>query len=185
MTRITPLNIPDVLLIEPAKSGDHRGFLSETYNQRALAEAGFARPFVQDNHSFSQRRGTVRGMHFQAPPHAQDKLIRVTRGAALDIAVDLRRSSPTFGQHVAVELSAENWRQLLIPKGFAHGFQTLTEDCEVLYKVSDYYAPASERGVMWNDPDLGVAWAMTGDDVILKPGDTKWPRLDELDSPFD
>ena len=185
MTRITPQSIPDVLLIEPARSGDHRGFLSETYNQRVLAEAGFTRPFVQDNHSFSRQRGTLRGMHFQIPPHTQDKLIRVTRGVVLDVAVDLRRSSPTFGQHVAVELSADNWRQLLIPKGFAHGFQTLTDDCEVLYKVSDYYAPAAERGVMWNDPALGIDWPMTGDEVILKPGDTRWPLLADLAHDFD
>ncbi|OYX04392.1 MAG: dTDP-4-dehydrorhamnose 3,5-epimerase [Caulobacter vibrioides] len=182
MTLVTPQAVPDVLLIEPKKFGDERGFFSETYNAKVLAEAGFAALFVQDNHSRSPAKGTVRGLHFQAPPFAQDKLLRVTRGAILDVAVDIRKGSPTYGQSVAVELSAENWRQLLVPKGFAHGFQTLTEDCEVLYKVTDYYAPASEAGLLWNDPALGIAWP--GIEPVINARDAAWPALADFKTPF-
>jgi len=184
MTKVTPLAIPDVLLVEPVRHGDERGFFSETYSKRALAEAGFDAEFVQDNHSRSPKKGTVRGLHFQAPPFAQDKLLRVTRGAILDVAVDIRVGSPTYGQAVAVELSAENWRQLLVPKGFAHGFQTLTEDCEVLYKVTDYYAPASEAGLLWSDPALGVDWPLGTADAFINARDAAWPILADLRSPF-
>jgi dTDP-4-dehydrorhamnose 3,5-epimerase len=128
------------MLFEPKRFNDHRGFFSETFSRRALAAIGFDLEFVQENHSLSSQSGVVRGLHFQAPPHGQDKLVRVTRGRILDVAVDIRKGSPTFGRHVAVELSAENWRQLLVPKGFAHGFCTLEPDCEVVYKVTDYYA---------------------------------------------
>ncbi|OJU13194.1 MAG: dTDP-4-dehydrorhamnose 3,5-epimerase [Caulobacterales bacterium 68-7] len=181
--RITPLAIPDLLLIEPRKHGDERGFFSETFSAAALAEAGFTRAFVQDNHSRSPKRGTVRGLHFQAPPHAQDKLLRVAAGAILDVAVDIRVGSPTYGQAVAVELSAANWRQLLVPKGFAHGFVTLTDDCDVLYKVTDYYAPASEGGLLWNDPALGIDWPADLQPLI-NDRDAAWPALAEFDSPF-
>ena len=184
MTKVTPQAIPEVLLIEPAKHGDERGFFSETYNARALAEAGFEGVFVQDNHSRSPKKGTVRGLHFQAPPFAQDKLLRVTRGAILDVAVDIRVGSPTFGRSVAVELSAENWRQLLVPKGFAHGFQTLTDDCDVLYKVTDFYAPQAEGGLLWSDPAFGVDWPLTGDQVSINARDASFPTLAELQSPF-
>jgi dTDP-4-dehydrorhamnose 3,5-epimerase len=184
MTTITPQAVPEILLIEPKRFGDERGFFSETYSAKALAEAGFAHAFVQDNHSRSPKRGTVRGLHFQAPPHAQDKLLRVTRGAILDVAVDIRRGSPTYGKSVAVELSAENWRQLLVPKGFAHGFLTLTEDCEVLYKVTDYYAPASEAGLLWSDPALGVDWPIGGEAPLINARDAAWPALADFDSPF-
>ena len=184
MTTITPLAIPDVLLITPKKFGDDRGFFSETYSQKALAEAGFDLPFVQDNHSRSPRRGTVRGLHFQAPPFAQDKLLRVTRGTILDVAVDIRPGSKTYGQAVVAELSAENWAQLLVPKGFAHGFCTLTEDCEVLYKVTDYYAPDSEAGLLWNDPALGIDWPITAGEAQINARDAGWPTLAELKSPF-
>jgi dTDP-4-dehydrorhamnose 3,5-epimerase len=184
MIQITPLEIPDILLIEPKRYGDARGFFSETYSRSALAAAGFDREFVQDNHSLSQRRGVLRGLHFQAPPHAQDKLMRVTRGAILDVAVDIRRGSPTFGRHVAIELSADNWRQLLVPRGFAHGFQTLAEDCEVLYKVSDYYAPASEMGLAWDDPALGIAWPLRAE-AFLNDRDMAWPTLANLSPVFD
>jgi len=184
MTRVTPQAVPEVLLIEPVKHGDERGFFSETYNAKVLADAGFSGAFVQDNHSRSPKRGTVRGLHFQAPPHAQDKLLRVTRGAILDVAVDIRRGSPTYGRAVAVELSAENWRQLLVPRGFAHGFQTLTDDCDVLYKVSDYYAPDSEAGVLWCDPDLGIDWPLGAADAFINARDAAWPRLKDFDSPF-
>ena len=183
MTTITPQAVPDVLLIEPRRFGDERGFFSETYSAKVLAEAGFETLFVQDNHSRSPKKGTVRGLHFQAPPFAQDKLLRVTRGAILDVAVDIRKGSPTYGRSVAVELSAENWRQLLVPKGFAHGFQTLTEDCEVLYKVTDYYAPAAEAGLLWSDPALGIAWP-AGVEAGINARDAAWPSLADFDSPF-
>jgi dTDP-4-dehydrorhamnose 3,5-epimerase len=184
MTKVTPQAIPDVLLIEPVRHGDERGFFSETYNARALAEAGFDGVFVQDNHSRSPKKGTVRGLHFQAPPFAQDKLLRVTRGAILDVAVDIRIGSPTYGKAVAVELSAENWRQLLVPKGFAHGFQTLTDDCEVLYKVTDYYAPQSEAGLLWSDPALGIVWPLGTAEAFINARDAGFPTLAELNSPF-
>ncbi len=184
MTKVTPQAVPDVLLVEPQRFGDERGFFSETYNAKVLAASGFDGVFVQDNHSRSPRRGTVRGLHFQAPPFAQDKLLRVTRGAILDVAVDIRRGSPTYGRAVAVELSAENWRQLLVPKGFAHGFQTLTDDCEVLYKVTDYYAPGAEAGLLWSDPALGVAWPLGTAEATFNARDAAWPPLCAFDSPF-
>ena len=171
------------MLIEPKKFGDSRGYFSETYNAGDLVKAGFSHPFVQDNQSLSAKRGTVRGLHFQAPPHAQDKLIRVTRGSILDVAVDIRKASPSFGRHVAVELSAANWKQLLIPKGFAHGFCTLESDTEVLYKVTDFYAPQSDGGILWNDPALDIAWPdFAGSE--LSPKDSALPPLADLDSPF-
>jgi dTDP-4-dehydrorhamnose 3,5-epimerase len=184
MTKVTPQAIPEVLLIEPPRFGDERGFFSETFSRKVFEAAGFANEFVQDNHSRSPRRGTVRGLHFQAPPFAQDKLLRVTRGAILDVAVDIRRGSPTYGQAVAVELSAENWRQLLVPKGFAHGFQTLTDDCEVLYKVTDYYAPAAEAGLLWCDPALRVDWPLGPEAAVINARDAAWPGLAQFDSPF-
>src|SRR5690606_10089998 len=148
--------IPEVKLIVPARHGDTRGFLSETYNKRVLAAAGITVDFLQDNHSLSADSGTVRGLHFQIPPFAQTKLVRVVRGAIYDVAVDLRAGSPTFGRHVAVVLSAEDWNQLLIPAGFAHGFCTLTAEAEVLYKVDQYYSLDHDRGLLWNDPDLAI-----------------------------
>ena len=172
--------IPDVRVLEPAISRDARGFFSEVFNQRRLAEQGIEATFVQDNHSLSVERGVVRGLHFQAPPHAQGKLVRVTRGAILDVAVDIRRGSPTFGQHVAVELSAENWRQLWVPPGFAHGFCTLTANTEVLYKVTDYYAPESESGLAWNDPALAIGWPVRAGEAILSDKDRAYPPLAEL-----
>ena len=181
---ITPLAIADVLLIEPPRFGAARGFFSETYSRRVLAEAGFDREFVQDNHSKSARKGTVRGLHFQIPPHGQDKLLRVVRGAVLDVAVDLRPGSPTYGRHVTAELSADNFRQLLIPVGFAHGFMTLTDDAEVLYKVTGYYAPEAERGLRWNDPALGIAWPVEGAEVTVNARDAAWPLLAEAPSYF-
>ncbi len=179
--RITELELKGVLLVEAVKHGDERGFFSETFRKQAFAEAGFNRDFVQDNQSFSSTRFTVRGLHFQLQPYAQDKLIRATRGAILDVAVDIRPKSSTFGKHVAVELSSDDWRQLLVPRGFAHGFQTLTEECEVQYKVTDYYNPQAERGLLWNDPALGVDWAETCEDkVTVNARDAGWPSLKEL-----
>ena len=182
--KITPLSLPGLLLIEPARHGDERGFFSKTYRRDSLAEAGFDREFVQDNHSRSPRRGTVRGLHFQIPPHAQEKLVRVTRGAVWDVAVDLRRGSPTFGRCAGLELSAENWRQLLVPAGFAHGFMTLTDDCEVLYKVSAYYAPEFERGVRWDDPALAAAWPSRPGEVVVSERDRNWPLLGQAPEYF-
>lgn len=180
MEGITRLAIPEVLLITPRRFGDERGFFSETYSARRLAEAGFDRPFVQDNHSMSSRRGILRGLHFQRPPHMQDKLVRVTRGAVFDVAVDIRSGSPTFGKWVGAELSADNWSQLLIPAGFAHGFVTLTETVEVLYKTTDYYAPETEDGLAWNDPAVGVAWPLDPSEVITNARDGRWSNLDRL-----
>lgn len=176
--------IPDVLIIRPSKHGDHRGFFSETFRASALKDAGVDADWVQDNHSFSATRGVVRALHFQRPPFTQAKLLRVISGALLDVVVDLRTASPTYGRHVAVELSADNWAQILVPAGFAHGFCTLTESCHVLYKVSAEYAPAEEGGVLWNDPDLGIAWPVSPEEATLSARDLKWPRLKDLVSPF-
>ncbi|HEX4096880.1 MAG TPA: dTDP-4-dehydrorhamnose 3,5-epimerase [Caulobacteraceae bacterium] len=181
MAEIRRLALPEVLLIAPVRHGDSRGFFSETYSRRELATAGFDKPFVQDNHSLSGKRGILRGLHFQRPPHAQDKLVRVTRGAVFDVAVDIRKGSSSFGQWVGVELSEENWRQMLIPVGFAHGFVTLTETAEVLYKVTDDYAPECEDGLAWNDPEIGVEWPLPASEITTNARDGKWPKLSELE----
>ncbi len=156
------LAIPDVWLITPRVFGDDRGFFYESFNGRAFKEAvGYLPHFVQDNHSKSAR-GVLRGLHYQMPPHAQGKLVRVTAGEVFDVAVDIRRSSPTFGQWVGERLSAQNHRQLWIPPGFAHAFITLSESAEFLYKTTDFYAPQSERAIIWNDPDIGIDWPFNG-----------------------
>ncbi|MGO8738376.1 dTDP-4-dehydrorhamnose 3,5-epimerase [Rhodoblastus sp.] len=177
--------ILDVKIVTPRKFGDHRGFFSEVYNRQAFAEAGIALDFVQDNHSLSAQAGTLRGLHFQSAPFAQDKLVRVPRGRILDVAVDIRKNSPTFGQHVAVELSAENWRQLLVPIGFAHGFITLEPDTEVMYKVSNYYSAANDLGLAWDDPDVAIAWPLPPGGAVLSDKDRKHPRLRDLPAIFD
>jgi dTDP-4-dehydrorhamnose 3,5-epimerase len=182
--RIDALSLPGLLSIEPARYADERGLFSETYREDELAAAGFQRPFIQENAVRTTRRGTVRGLHFQAPPYAQDKLIRVARGAVIDVAVDLRRGSPTYGKALAIELSAENWLQLLVPRGFAHGYCTLTDDCEVLYKVSARYEPRAERGLLWSDPALGLALPIPSGELILNDRDAAWPPLSALSSPF-
>ena len=184
MTAITETELPGVLILAPRRFGDARGWFSETYSVGALAEAGFTRPFVQDNHAMSASRGVVRGLHFQAPPRAQDKLLRAARGAVLDVAVDIRRGSPTYGRAVAVELSEENGRQLLVPRGFAHGYVTLTERSDVLYKVTDAYAPETEGGLLWSDPALGIDWPVTAGAATVNARDAAWPTLDRLRSPF-
>lgn len=173
-----------VKVVHAKKHGDHRGFFSEVYNKRALAEAGVEIEFVQDNHSLSAEKGTVRGLHFQAPPFAQDKLVRVVRGSVFDVAVDLRKGSATYGEHVSVVLSADAWNQLLVPIGFAHGFMTLEADTEVVYKVSDYYAPDHDHGLLWNDPALGIRWPIAEEEAILSDKDRVQPRLSELATPF-
>jgi dTDP-4-dehydrorhamnose 3,5-epimerase len=171
-------------VISPRRIGDARGFLSETYNRNIFAAAASDVEFVQDNHSMSAQSGTLRGMHFQAPPLAQVKLVRVIRGAIVDVAVDIRASSPTFGRHFAIELSAANWRQLLIPVGFAHGYCTLEPETEVLYKVSNYYSAAHERGLAWDDPALGIAWPLPTNGAILSEKDRQHPLLCKLETPF-
>ena len=181
---IEELDIPAVKVLTPTKHGDRRGFFSETYNKQALAKAGIDIDFVQDNHSLSAERGTVRGLHFQTPPFAQDKLVRVLRGAVFDVAVDLRRGSPSYGAHVSVTLSAEAWNQALVPVGFAHGFMTLEPDTEVVYKVSRYYAPDHDKGLLWNDPALGIPWPLPADEAVLSDKDRKQPRLADVETPF-
>ncbi|MCC9625614.1 dTDP-4-dehydrorhamnose 3,5-epimerase [Thalassospira sp. MA62] len=165
------LEIPDIKVLYPKKFGDERGFFSETYNQAAFTEAGIDAVFVQDNHSLSSTVGVLRGLHYQCPPFAQDKLIRVVRGRILDIAVDIRAASPHFGKWVAAEISAKDWNQMYVPAGFAHGFITLEPETEVQYKVSAPYAPQSEQAIMWNDPDLGIDWPVDPADVTLSAKD--------------
>lgn len=173
---IRPLALSGVFEIVPSRHGDARGFFSEVFRADLLAEAGIAAAFVQDNHSLSAAAGTLRGLHYQLPPFAQDKLVRVTRGAVLDVAVDIRRSSPGFGQWVAVELSVAKWNQLFVPKGFAHGFLTLEPDTEFLYKVSNPYSPAHDRTIRFDDPALGIDWRMaTG--LQLSDKDRNAPAL--------
>lgn len=179
----TPLE--GVLIITPNRFGDHRGFFEETWSHKLLAEAGINIDFVQDNHSMSQSAGTVRGLHFQAPPTAQDKLVRCGRGALFDVAVDIRRGSPTYGQWFGTELSFENGRQLLVPAGFAHGFATLKPDTEIVYKCSDYYAPQSEGALLWDDPAIGIDWGLGDTAAILSDKDAQATGLAGFDSPFD
>jgi dTDP-4-dehydrorhamnose 3,5-epimerase len=150
-----------------------------------MKAAGIETEFVQDNQSLSVRAGTIRGLHFQAPPFAQAKLVRVVRGRILDVAVDVRRGSPTYGRHVAVELSEENWQQLFIPVGFAHGFCTLTDNTEVIYKVSAPYSAETDGGILWNDPDLGIAWPQLAAPPVLSDKDAKLPTLRSIESPFE
>jgi dTDP-4-dehydrorhamnose 3,5-epimerase len=164
--KATPLKIPDVVLIEPKVFGDERGYFFESFNQTAFNQTiGYEVQFVQDNHSKSQK-GVLRGLHYQLPPKAQGKLVRVIQGEVFDVAVDIRKDSPTFGQWVGVILSAENKRQLWIPAGFAHGFITLSESAEFLYKTTDYYAPEYERCIAWNDPEIGINWPLDQTPVL-------------------
>jgi dTDP-4-dehydrorhamnose 3,5-epimerase len=174
-----------VKIVTPDRFGDARGFFSESYNERRWQESGLPPlRFVQDNHSLSRETGVIRGLHFQTAPFAQDKLVRVTRGRILDVAVDIRRSSPTFGRHIAVEISAENWRQLLVPIGFAHGFCTLEPDTEVIYKVTNFYSAPNDRGLAFDDGDLDIAWPIAPARAILSEKDRRWPRLRDLSDTF-
>ena len=175
--------LPDVLILTPKRFGDDRGWFMETFNAARVTEAGLSLTFVQDNHSMSAKVGTLRGLHFQTPPHAQDKLVRCSKGAILDVAVDIRRGSPSYGKWVGVELTAENGKQLLVPKGFLHGFVTCAENTEVQYKCTDVYAPDCDGGIRWDDPDIGIDWGLTGDPV-LSAKDTVAPLLRDYDSPF-
>jgi len=175
-------DLPGVFLIEPDVHQDHRGFFLESYSRDAFVKAGIAAEFVQDNHSLSVQKGVVRGLHFQLPPFAQSKLLRVTRGAIYDVVVDLRRSSPSYGTWQGFELSSDNFRMLFIPAGFAHGFCTIAENTEVQYKVDCLYAPSADGGIRWNDPNVGVTWPEST--PILSNKDAKLPFLQEFDSPF-
>lgn len=177
---VVSLDIPDVKIIRPKKFGDHRGFFSETYTKKTFEAAGLQYDFVQDNHSLSAEVGTVRGLHFQLPPFAQDKLVRVVRGAILDVAVDIRKDSPTFGRHVSAVISAAEWNQILVPIGFAHGFCTLEPDTEVIYKVTKYYSAEHDRGLLWNDPELGIDWPVAADKARLSDKDHKHPTFAQL-----
>ena len=181
---IKSLAIPDVKLVIPKVFGDQRGFFTETYNRRTFAAAGIPEEFVQDNHSLSRELGVVRGLHFQLAPHAQGKLVRVIRGSIFDVAVDIRAGSSTYLLHVTATLSAENHQQIYVPPGFAHGFATLEPDTEVVYKVTDFYAPAVDRGVLWNDPALGIVWPVSAEAAILSEKDRNAPLLATLPQPF-
>jgi len=181
---IITTELPGVLILIPKRFGDNRGFFSETYNKDTLACHGISTVFVQDNHSLSRDIGVVRGLHFQAPPHAQDKLVRVGTGVVFDVAVDIRKGSPTFGNWIGVELSSENGRQLFIPKGFLHGFVTRTPNSELLYKCSDVYAPDCDGSVLCSDPDIGIDWGINTDDFILSDKDKTAQSFAEFDSPF-
>ena len=175
--------LPDVCIVEPDVHGDHRGYFMETYNQKAFEDIGITAVFVQDNQSFTAQKGTLRGIHFQNAPMAQAKLVRVTRGAVMDVAVDLRKGSPTYRQWVAVELSAENKRMLFIPRGFGHGFRTLTDDVEFCYKVDNLYSRDCDRGIRFDDPAIGVDWGEVTES-LLSQKDTTAPLLEDSDCNF-
>jgi dTDP-4-dehydrorhamnose 3,5-epimerase len=182
MLDVRKLELPEVLEITPKRFGDDRGFFSETYNLERFREAGIDLIFVQDNHSYSAAKGILRGLHYQLEPRAQDKLVRVIRGAILDVAVDIRRSSPTFGQWVSLEITAEKGNQILVPKGFAHGFLTIEPHTEVIYKVTDVYSPAHDRSIRFDDPSIGIAWPGSSDSFQLSEKDRNAPLLEEAET---
>lgn len=174
-----------VLLVRPKRFGDDRGWFSEVYNEKAFAAYGISDRFVQDNHSLSVPAGTLRGLHFQTAPYEQAKLVRCIRGKIFDVAVDIRLGSPSFGQWVGAELSAENGHQLYVPSGFAHGFVTLEPSTEVTYKVSNLYSPENDGGILWNDPQIGIKWPLPGgNEPILSSKDARQPLLGDFNSPF-
>lgn len=179
--KVERLAIPDVMLVTPPRFGDARGFFSETYNAARFGEAGIPDVFVQDNHSMSAAKGVIRGLHCQIAPHVQGKLVRVIKGAIWDVAVDIRTGSPSYGQHVAAVISAENGTQIWIPGGFLHGFCTLEPDTEVIYKVTDVWNREAERGVIWNDPDLALPWPVDPGREVLSDKDAALPRLADCD----
>ncbi len=180
---VTKTKLEGVLILEPKVFGDHRGFFMESYNRKIFEAQGLHYDFVQDNHSSSTVKGTLRGIHFQKGAEAQAKLVRCTRGKVLDVAVDLRKSSPTYGQWISLELSPENQKQLLIPRGFGHGFLTLTDEVEFLYKADNYYAPEREGSILWNDPDLAIDWGI--DSPILAPKDAQGSLFLETDPEYE
>lgn len=175
---------PGLVALTPVKHQDTRGFLSETYSRHRFHRIGIDADFVQENHTFSAEKGTIRGLHFQAPPHQQGKLVRAVSGAVLDLVVDLRQGSPAFGQPIAMELSVDNWRQLYVPPGFAHGFCTLTPNSEVLYRMTQYYAADAERGLAFDDPELGIDWPVDPARAVLSDKDRRYPRLRDLPAYF-
>ena len=179
--RFQPLAIPEVILVEPEKNGDARGFFMETYQYEIFADNGITPRFLQDNHSRSAK-GVLRGLHYQKDPFAQGKLVKVVIGEIFDVAVDIRRGSPTFGQWVGERLSAENGRLLYVPPGFAHGFCVLSKTADLIYKTTDYYRPESEKGIIWNDPQIGVEWPVS--DPLLSARDQKLPILEQADFNF-
>lgn len=181
--KIINTSLKGVLIIEPTVYGDNRGWFMETYNDRFLKQKGLNYHFVQDNHSYSAKKGTIRGLHYQLNPKAQTKLIRCTKGAIYDVAVDIRKGSPTYGKWFGIELSEENKKQLLIPKGFAHGFLTLTDDVEVQYKVDEFYSPKNDRGIIWNDPEINIHWPLTVQ-PILSEKDQNAPLLRNAENNF-
>lgn len=185
MLTVTPTAIEAVKVIVPKGFADSRGVFCETYNHKRFVDYGIALDFVQDNQSSSREPGTIRGLHFQSHPVAQDKLVRVLSGRILDVAVDLRRSSPSYGRWVAEELSAENGKQLLVPVGFAHGFCTLEPETLVLYKVTGYYSPPHDLGIAWNDPDLAIDWPVAPDKVVLSDKDLRLPPFRSLPTYFE
>ncbi|MGE4264616.1 MAG: dTDP-4-dehydrorhamnose 3,5-epimerase [Desulfovibrio sp.] len=180
--RLIETGLPGLALLEPKVFRDERGFFLESYSEAAFDSLGIRARFVQDNHAYSKQAGVLRGLHFQRPPFAQAKLVWVVRGSVLDVALDLRRDSPTFGRHFSVELSAENMKRLFIPRGFAHGYATLEPDTEFLYKVDAPFSPQADAGILWNDPDLGISWPVA--EPVLSPKDRLLPRLRDFDSPF-
>jgi dTDP-4-dehydrorhamnose 3,5-epimerase len=182
---VKPSELPEVLIFTPKRFGDARGFFSETYNERQWQDLGIDLRFVQDNHSHSAEPGTVRGLHYQLPPHAQDKLVRVIRGAILDVAVNIQVGSPTFGRHVSTVISAAEWNQILVPAGFAHGYATLEPDTEVLYKATDFYAPDFERAIRWNDPAIGIEWGLALGQAVVSDKDAQAPLLADAVDLFD
>jgi dTDP-4-dehydrorhamnose 3,5-epimerase len=179
-----PLSIADVLLIAGDRSADARGHFMETYNRRDYAPLGIECEFVQDNRSLSVRRGTVRGLHFQCPPKPQAKLVSVLNGAIFDVAVDIRRGSPTFGGWCGATLTAESAEQIFVPRGFAHAYCTLEPNTAVIYKVDGYYAPTCDAGIVWNDPDISIHWPIAPEEVVLSAKDANLPRLADIESPF-
>jgi len=182
--KVTPLALAEVLEVVPEKHGDARGFFSETYSADRFAKAKIPMSWVQDNHSFSAPKFVLRGLHYQAPPFAQDKLIRVIKGSIFDVAVDIRRGSPTFGRWCSLVVSASKWNQIFVPKGFAHGFLTLEPDTEVIYKVSAPYAPDCDRVICFSDPDIGIDWPLEGAEPVLSAKDRAAPRLREVAADF-
>jgi dTDP-4-dehydrorhamnose 3,5-epimerase len=185
LTQFRSLTIPDVVEVIPPKFGDERGYFSETYSRDAFSAAGHGVEWIQDNQSYSQHPGTVRGLHFQEPPVAQAKLVRVLRGAIFDVAVDIRKGSPSFGRWVGIELSPDLGNQLLVPIGFAHGFITLRPDTEVFYKVSDRYSKDHERAIRWDDPQIGIDWPLSIGEPMLSNKDREAPLFADLISPFE
>ena len=182
--KIVKTALSGVLILEPRRFGDARGFFCESWNKQTLKEAGITVDFVQDNHSLSAAAGTVRGLHYQSPPHAQAKLVRCGRGRFFDVAVDVRRGSPSYGRWVGVELSFDNGLQLLIPAGFLHGFITREAETEIIYKCSDYYAPECDGAVRFDDPGIGINWGIEPGAAILSDKDRDAPLLSAFDSPF-